>query len=280
MDKHSSNVRKLKHFLLGAGLVLTLAASTTLAQVSPPVSCAALGGQLVAPEDCPDGATTGAVPMSSPFLLQPFNQQFRGKSFIPDPNVAANEKAQLEQSLASGLLQAGQIMSCSSAGAKRMSVEECIKAASDVVASGGSSTSLQSNFPNQQSLFGQQQQTQPQITTPAVKTSNVTLALKGLKLTLKMESTLNSKYKKTKGKTKKLAAVRSIAKKLSTLCRYISSGDDEADLDENAFDCDAFVAELSEPIGDALKAKDHEVAYESTVAALESFEEVFESLQQ
>lgn len=135
----------------------------------------------------------------------------------------------------------------------------------------------------QQPLFGQQQfdqqQTQPKIITPTIRSSGTTLASKGLKLALKMQSSLNSTYSKAKGRTKKLAAVRSIAKKLPTLCRYISSGDDEADLDEGAFNCDVFVAELSEPIGEALQAKDHEVAYESTVAALESFGEVFNSLK-
>lgn len=331
MDKHLSNVRKVKHFLLGAGLVLTLAASTTLAQVSPPVSCPALGGQLVAPEDCPDAANQQ---FQGGFQQQPGQAGMPmqgGKSFIPDPNMAASEKSNLEQSLASGALQAGQIVSCGSAGMQRILVEDCIKTASDIAA-GGSPPNMQfnqqqfglpqqqnqnfqqflqpcakgqsptpgapcipsggltqqqgqqmpqSNFQNQQSLFGQQQfnqqQTQQKIVAPTIKGSNVTLASKGLKLALKMQVSLNSKYSKAKGRTKKLAAVRAIAKKLPTLCRYISSGDDEADLDESAFDCDAFVAELSEPIGDALKAKDYEVAYESTVAALESFGELFEN---
>lgn len=232
--------------------------------------------------------------------------------------TAVTYRDKLKNDLASGKLQTGRGMDdCMLFGkAYQMSVKDCLQSLDEIIAGKGPSIlsnqqtpqinsqnqqfnqqqflpqqqnqNFQQNFQpiqqNQQSLFGQQQfnqqQTPSQIITPTIRSSSTTLVSKGLKLALKMQSSLNSKYSQAKGKTKKLAAVRSIAKKLPTLCRYISSGDDEADLDENAFDCDAFVAEVSEPIGDALKAKDYEVAYESTVAALESFGQVFDSLQQ
>lgn len=224
-------------------------------------------------------------------------------------NTAAADRDKIKNDLVTGRLQSGQGMNaCMLFGnGYQMSVKDCLQSLDEIIAGKVPSIltnqqfnqqqselpqqqnqNFQQNFQptqqNQQSLFGQQQfnqqQTQQKIITPTIRSSGTTLVSKGLKLALKMQSRLNSKYSQAKGKTKKLAAVRSIAKKLPTLCRYISSGDDEADLDENAFDCDAFVAELSEPIGDALKAKDYEVAYESTVAALESFGQVFESLQQ
>lgn len=280
--------------------------------------CGSLGSKMVTGPECdaadaaadfkPDAlCAVGQIPTNEkPCMLQ-LGQQQMGQQLQPvSSDVDTGERDSLEQALATGRLKTGQTVSCRSAGGQQLLVEVCLQAAKDAIASGGNFSmpqnqqfnQQQSGFPqqqnqnfqqnqqfnNQQSLFGQQQfsqqQTQPKIISPTIKSSGTTLVSKGLKLALKMQSSLNSKYSQAKGKTKKLAAVRSIAKKLPTLCRYISSGDDEADLDENAFDCDAFVAELSEPIGDALKAKDYEVAYESTVAALESFGEVFESLQQ
>ncbi|MBI4994766.1 hypothetical protein HZC21_03940 [Candidatus Peregrinibacteria bacterium] len=337
--KHSDNVRKVKHFLLGAGLVLTLVASTsfvqTLAQSSETeFPCASLDGQMAtfAKCDAADAAKTGSapttgqlqpllqpapcitpsgVPCSSFGASQPMNLQqgqflqpmqptnlqpmsLQQNQFSPQPinlqqmqqsmqqQMQQGQQSQfgqqalpssinpqqrlsvLESALQSGQLTSASIIFCHPIG-KEVTADVCLKAVKGFV----SGTSSQ---PQQ---FGQEQATQPTIITPTVKTSNVTLASKGLKLELKMQSSLNSKYRKAKGRTKKLAAVRTIAKQLPTLCKYIGSGDFEEDLDEDAFDCDAFVAELSEPIADALEAKDYEIAYESTITALESFGQIF-----
>ncbi|MBI4994764.1 hypothetical protein HZC21_03930 [Candidatus Peregrinibacteria bacterium] len=268
-----------KHFLLGAGLALTITFSASSVFAQSLMRCGSLGGKMVTVEKC--DAADAEVPICAPGEMP--------QGGITGPPTCKPSLSSLQQITPSNQCAPGQMPSSAnpcllmgSGQQMQQLLQPC--AAGQSPAPGApcipsSGLTQQPAQQNQQSLFGQQQQTQPTIITPTVKTSNVTLASKGLKLELKMQSSLNSKYRKAKGRTKKLAAVRSIAKKLPTLCRYISSGDDEADLDEDAFDCDVFVAELSEPIGDALKAKDYEVAYESTIAALESFGEVFESLK-
>lgn len=194
---------------------------------------------------------------------QQFNQQQPGfpqqRIQLPQQTTPRFLGEKLRRDIAEGRLSVDTLISCKQLGGRILKASECLNI-------------IEGQIDQQQP---DQQPAQPKIIAPTIRNSGVALALKGLKLASKMQSSLEKTYKKAKGKTKKLAAVRSIAKKLPTLCRYISSGDDEEYLDENAFNCDVFVADLSEPIGEALQAKDHELAYESTVAALESFGEVF-----
>lgn len=142
-----------KHFLLGAGfaLIITFASSSVFAQslavLSPNsmIRCNALG-RMATSTEC-SAADASATPADK----------------------VAKEKSNLEKGIEGGALQPGQMISCISAGTKQVTVEACIKAASDMIA-GGDYSSLQQQSaqqilqPTVQPSISQPVQ---QITTPA-----------------------------------------------------------------------------------------------------------------
>ncbi|MEK7171495.1 MAG: hypothetical protein AAB739_01165 [Patescibacteria group bacterium] len=271
-----SDVTKVKHFLLGAGLVLTLIASTSFAQTILPSGEAMLPcapGQMPAPgKAC---MPNGAVPTnleSGPTTGTP--QQPSQPSPPSQPSGQPPFSAQaIEGAIASGQLTADTSIPCPPLGGFAKA-SDCLNAAK------GQTSGLQKPAAEETAPTVNQKVDKSKLS--SAKNPVATLAKTGLKNVDKLLNTLSKKFNKAKSKTKKIAVVRSIAKNFMKLCKkYAPSAQDEEFGDEESFTCDEFVADLSEPIAAAFKSKDADLSFELTYDALNvNFKELFNSLIQ
>ena len=319
MNKHSSNIRKVKHFLLGAGLALTVtfAASSVFAQSleSSLIPCGSLGGKMVTTAECNASDKAAGITVCAPGQLptpsancipgqqpgqqgiDPRQQQMQSGNFVIDDIAKANavsEKNKVSQDLATGRLQAGQGMnSCMLLGnGYQMSVKDCLQSLNEIIAgkaplmlladpqsqftadpiAGGN---ISPNVQNQQPLFGQQQFGQQQEGQPGVNlvrpTSKASASIKkkGIALADKLLSTLVKKFNAAKTENKRKAAVRSVAKQIPKVWKYVESAYGE--IDETIFDLDSLMADIA----DELKS-DADSAFETTQYVLESIKQILE----
>lgn len=292
-QKFLSEVAKVKHFLLGAGLVLTLVASTSFAQFvlptgetmlpcapgqvpGPGVGCAPNGAM---PTNFQSGPTTGTTQTGTP--QQPSQPTQPSPPSQPSGGQPPFSAKVIEGAMAVGQLSADTPIPCPPLGGGFAKASDCLNAAKEQESSTGQQqTNIQKSAAEETAPAANQKVDKSKLS--SAKNPTATLAKTGLKNVDKLLNTLSKKFNKTKSKTKKIAVVRSVAKDFMKLCKkYAPSAPDEEFGDEESFTCDEFVADLSEPIAAAFKSKDADLAFELTYDALNvNFKELFNSLTQ
>lgn len=318
-QKFLSEVAKVKHFLLGAGLVLTLVASTSFAQPlalsEVKFQCGSLGGQMATFAECDaadkslSGKTQSTTLSSGETMLPcaPGQMPAPGKPCAPGGSMPTN----LESGQTTGTPQmtvpqqpspptppsqpsggmppfSAQVIEGAMA-VGQLSADTPIPCpplgggfakASDCLNAAKGQSNIQKPAAEETAPVANQKVDKSKLS--SAKNPVATLAKTGLKNVDKLLNTLSKKFNKTKSKTKKIAVVRSVAKDFMKLCKkYAPSAQDEEFGDEESFTCDEFVADLSEPIAAAFKSKDADLAFELTYDALNvNFKELFNSLTQ
>ncbi|MBI4994765.1 hypothetical protein HZC21_03935 [Candidatus Peregrinibacteria bacterium] len=279
MNKHSLNVRKVKHFLLGAGLALTItfAASSAFAQQFGPnpqttfMKCLSLGGKTVTIAECQaadkaaGGAPTGGANLPTcavgqspapgaeciPSGSSGSTQQSAQQNSQPSQQATTptqSETGQPEQDTGDAdiadLKKMIEEMKKEKAQEQAQKKEELLKMLKEAAQQ------------KQQPLFGQQEFEQQEFEkeVPAadkkvdksklssVKNPAAVLAKKSLKNIDKLLNTLSKKFNKAKTKTKKIAVARSVAKQFMNLCKKYASAAAAAD-DEEFDDEESFTCD-------------------------------------
>lgn len=296
-QKFLSDVTKIKHFLLGAGLVLTLVASTSFAQEAK-VQCGSLGGQLATQAECdaadkasgktmlPSGevmkpCAPGQSPSPgnacAPGGAMPTNLQSgptTGTSQIstpqqPTPPSQPNQPSgpppfsaqSLESAIAGGQLTADTQIPCPPLNGQVAKASDCLSAAK------GQTSQQQTNVSKPTA-----EEKSPAIDksklSPAKNPAAVNAA-KGVKDVDKVLKNLSGKFAKAKTRIKKDAVIRGVAANLPKLCKkYVKIAQNEEIGDEDTPTCPELVADWTEPIIDALKLKDVDSAFNFTYDSL------------